>query len=81
VALIRALFTVLRMTTIDMREIEDESELGHRAKYAELVMKVRLRVFTLLIISVANVAWGSIILSSACGKFLRQQKNLWKTGH
>lgn len=41
VALISALFTVLRMTTIDMREIEDEAELGHRAKYAELVMKVR----------------------------------------
>ncbi|EFP78682.1 uncharacterized protein PGTG_04638 [Puccinia graminis f. sp. tritici CRL 75-36-700-3] len=39
-----ALFTVLRMTTIDMREIEDESELGHRAKYAELVMKCLWKV-------------------------------------
>lgn len=40
ITLISALFTVLRMSTIDMREIEDEAELGHRAKYAELVMKV-----------------------------------------
>ncbi|KNE90352.1 hypothetical protein PSTG_16223 [Puccinia striiformis f. sp. tritici PST-78] len=39
-----ALFTVLRMTTIDMREIEDEAELGHRAKYAELVMKCLWKV-------------------------------------
>ena len=40
ITLISALFTVLRMSTIDMREIEDEAELSHRAKYAELVMKV-----------------------------------------
>ncbi|OAV98650.1 hypothetical protein, variant [Puccinia triticina 1-1 BBBD Race 1] len=39
-----ALFAVLRMTTIDMREIEDEVELGHRAKYAELVMKCLWKV-------------------------------------
>ncbi|MBW0483744.1 hypothetical protein O181_023459 [Austropuccinia psidii MF-1] len=39
-----ALFTVLKMTTIDLREIEDEVELGHRAKYAELVMKCLWKV-------------------------------------
>lgn len=39
-----ALFTVLRMSTIDMREIEDEAELSHRAKYAELVMKCLWKV-------------------------------------
>lgn len=39
-----ALFTVLRMTTIDMREIEDEVELANRAKYAELVMKCLWKV-------------------------------------
>ncbi|PLW07076.1 hypothetical protein PCANC_25979 [Puccinia coronata f. sp. avenae] len=39
-----SLFAVLRMTTIDMREIEDEAELSHRAKYAELVMKCLWKV-------------------------------------
>ncbi|CAH7684994.1 spindle pole body component alp14 [Phakopsora pachyrhizi] len=39
-----ALFTVLKMTTIDMREIEDEVELGHRAKYAELIIQCLWKV-------------------------------------
>ncbi|KAH9818609.1 armadillo-type protein [Melampsora americana] len=39
-----ALFAVLKLTTIDMREIEGEVELAHRAKYAELVMKCLWKV-------------------------------------
>jgi hypothetical protein len=36
----RALFTLLQQVTSDMRELQGD-ELAGRAKYAELVMKVR----------------------------------------
>jgi hypothetical protein len=42
------------MTTIDMREIEDEAELSHRAKYAELVMKVCPLALSLFFCRVIN---------------------------
>ncbi|KAG0145811.1 hypothetical protein CROQUDRAFT_658187 [Cronartium quercuum f. sp. fusiforme G11] len=65
-----ALFTVLKLTTIDMREIEDEVELAHRAKYAELVMKCLWKVSKTVKESLEDGTLDARILLSDIDEFL-----------